>query len=39
MFEPTNRNYIRGGFDVGDIAKETKAQYYTEHLNVNEEAT
>ncbi len=24
---------------MGDVAKETKAQYCTEHINVNEEAT
>jgi hypothetical protein len=26
-------------FDVGDVAKETKALYCAEHQNVNEEAT
>ena len=36
--EPTNRNLIRR-VRMGDVAKETKAPYCTEFLNVNKEAT
>jgi hypothetical protein len=39
ILEPTNRNCIRGILYLGDVAKETKAQHFTEGSNVNAEAT
>jgi len=38
ILEPTNRNCIRGILYLGDVAKETKAQHFTEGNNVDAEA-